>query len=87
VLGSNPDGDEAETLQNAAVLKLSGDSVAGKHCEFWYEEGKWILRALALPLYLNGTELSVVSEGSVPHPISDRDYIRLGSLNIHVFCD
>lgn len=54
--------------------------VSRRHCEFWYEEGKWYIKDVksSSGTFLNHIRLSPPGQESKPFPVNDGDVVQLG---------
>lgn len=65
---------------SAAPVGFKSKVVSRRHCEFWYEQGKWHIRDVksSSGTFLNHIRLSPPSQESKAFPINDGDIIQLG---------
>ncbi|KAK1711897.1 uncharacterized protein BDZ83DRAFT_723743 [Colletotrichum acutatum] len=54
--------------------------VSRRHCEFWYDEGKWYIKDVksSSGTFLNHIRLSPPGTESKPFPVNDGDIVQLG---------
>jgi pSer/pThr/pTyr-binding forkhead associated (FHA) protein len=54
--------------------------VSRRHCEFWYEDGKWFIKDVksSSGTFLNHIRLSPPGTESKPFPVNDGDIVQLG---------
>lgn len=54
--------------------------VSRRHCEFWYENGKWYIKDVksSSGTFLNHIRLSPPSQESKAFPVNDGDIVQLG---------
>ncbi|KAK4106324.1 hypothetical protein N658DRAFT_415723 [Parathielavia hyrcaniae] len=65
---------------SAAPVGFKSKVVSRRHCEFWYEDGKWYIRDVksSSGTFLNHIRLSPPGTESKPYPINDGDIVQLG---------
>jgi pSer/pThr/pTyr-binding forkhead associated (FHA) protein len=65
---------------SAAPVGFKSKVVSRRHCEFWYENGKWYIRDVksSSGTFLNHIRLSPPSQESKAFPVNDGDIIQLG---------
>ncbi len=65
---------------SAAPVGFKSKVVSRRHCEFWYEEGKWYIRDVksSSGTFLNHIRLSPPGTESKPFPVNDGDIVQLG---------
>ncbi|KAF5000718.1 hypothetical protein FGRMN_1559 [Fusarium graminum] len=65
---------------SAAPVGFKSKVVSRRHCEFWYEEGKWYIKDVksSSGTFLNHIRLSPPSQESKAFPINDGDIVQLG---------
>ncbi|ROV87618.1 hypothetical protein VSDG_09616 [Cytospora chrysosperma] len=67
-------------VPSAAPVGFKSKVVSRRHCEFWYEEGKWYIRDVksSSGTFLNHIRLSPPGQESKPFPVNDGDVVQLG---------
>ncbi|KAF4120357.1 FHA protein [Geosmithia morbida] len=65
---------------SAAAVGFKSKVVSRRHCEFWYENGKWYIRDVksSSGTFLNHIRLSPPSQESKAFPVNDGDIVQLG---------
>lgn len=65
---------------SAAAVGFKSKVVSRRHCEFWFEKGKWYIRDVksSSGTFLNHIRLSAPATESKPYPINDGDIVQLG---------
>lgn len=65
---------------SAAAVGFKSKVVSRRHCEFWYEGGKWFIRDVksSSGTFLNHIRLSPPSQESRAFPVNDGDIVQLG---------
>ncbi|KAK4137212.1 SMAD/FHA domain-containing protein [Trichocladium antarcticum] len=65
---------------SAAPVGFKSKVVSRRHCEFWYEDGKWYIRDVksSSGTFLNHIRLSPPGTESKPYPVNDGDIVQLG---------
>ncbi|KAL7791909.1 hypothetical protein V8C37DRAFT_138739 [Trichoderma ceciliae] len=65
---------------SAAPVGFKSKVVSRRHCEFWYENGKWFIKDVksSSGTFLNHIRLSLPSEESKAFPVNDGDIVQLG---------
>ncbi|KAI0424274.1 SMAD/FHA domain-containing protein [Xylaria sp. FL1042] len=65
---------------SAAPVGFKSKVVSRRHCEFWYEKGKWYIKDVksSSGTFLNHIRLSAPATESKPFPINDGDIVQLG---------
>ncbi|KAH6849895.1 hypothetical protein B0I37DRAFT_100034 [Chaetomium sp. MPI-CAGE-AT-0009] len=65
---------------SAAPVGFKSKVVSRRHCEFWYEEGKWYIKDVksSSGTFLNHIRLSPPGTESKPFPVNDGDIVQLG---------
>ncbi|RYP10099.1 hypothetical protein DL764_000890 [Monosporascus ibericus] len=65
---------------SAAPVGFKSKVVSRRHCEFWFEDGKWYIRDVksSSGTFLNHIRLSAPGTESKPFPINDGDIVQLG---------
>ncbi|KAI1816220.1 SMAD/FHA domain-containing protein [Poronia punctata] len=65
---------------SAAPVGFKSKVVSRRHCEFWYEKGKWYIKDVksSSGTFLNHIRLSAPGTESKPYPINDGDIVQLG---------
>lgn len=65
---------------SAAPVGFKSKVVSRRHCEFWYEKGKWYIKDVksSSGTFLNHIRLSAPGTESKPFPINDGDIVQLG---------
>ncbi|KAI1421424.1 SMAD/FHA domain-containing protein [Xylaria sp. FL1777] len=65
---------------SAAPVGFKSKVVSRRHCEFWFEKGKWYIRDVksSSGTFLNHIRLSAPATESKPYPINDGDIVQLG---------
>ncbi|KAI1367791.1 SMAD/FHA domain-containing protein [Xylaria arbuscula] len=65
---------------SAAPVGFKSKVVSRRHCEFWYEKGKWYIKDVksSSGTFLNHIRLSAPATESKPYPINDGDIVQLG---------
>ncbi|KAJ0118410.1 FHA domain-containing protein [Diaporthe amygdali] len=67
-------------VPSAAPVGFKSKVVSRRHCEFWYEEGKWYIKDVksSSGTFLNHIRLSPPGQESKPFPVNDGDVVQLG---------
>lgn len=67
-------------MPSAAPVGFKSKVVSRRHCEFWYEDGKWFIKDVksSSGTFLNHIRLSPPGTESKPFPINDGDIVQLG---------
>lgn len=67
-------------VPSAAPVGFKSKVVSRRHCEFWYEDGKWFIRDVksSSGTFLNHIRLSPPGTESKPFPVNDGDIVQLG---------
>ena len=67
-------------VPSAAPVGFKSKVVSRRHCEFWYEAGKWYIRDVksSSGTFLNHIRLSPPGTESKPFPVNDGDIVQLG---------
>lgn len=65
---------------SAAPVGFKSKVVSRRHCEFWYENGKWFIKDVksSSGTFLNHIRLSSPSQESKAFPVNDGDIVQLG---------
>ncbi|KAI0115841.1 SMAD/FHA domain-containing protein [Nemania sp. FL0031] len=65
---------------SAAPVGFKSKVVSRRHCEFWFEKGRWYIKDVksSSGTFLNHIRLSAPATESKPYPINDGDIIQLG---------
>lgn len=65
---------------SSAPVGFKSKVVSRRHCEFWYENGKWFIRDVksSSGTFLNHIRLSPPGTESKPYSINDGDIVQLG---------
>ncbi|KAI1431220.1 SMAD/FHA domain-containing protein [Xylaria sp. CBS 124048] len=65
---------------SAAPVGFKSKVVSRRHCEFWFEKGKWFVKDVksSSGTFLNHIRLSAPGTESKPYPINDGDIVQLG---------
>ncbi|EQB57184.1 FHA domain-containing protein [Colletotrichum gloeosporioides Cg-14] len=65
---------------SAAPVGFKSKVVSRRHCEFWYEDGKWYIKDVksSSGTFLNHIRLSPPGTESKPFPVNDGDIVQLG---------
>ncbi|KAK3904340.1 hypothetical protein C8A05DRAFT_42567 [Staphylotrichum tortipilum] len=65
---------------SAAPVGFKSKVVSRRHCEFWYEDGKWYIKDVksSSGTFLNHIRLSPPGTESKPYAINDGDVVQLG---------
>lgn len=65
---------------SAAAVGFKSKVVSRRHCQFWYENGKWFIKDVksSSGTFLNHIRLSPPSQESKAFPINDGDIVQLG---------
>jgi pSer/pThr/pTyr-binding forkhead associated (FHA) protein len=65
---------------SAAPVGFKSKVVSRRHCEFWFEKGKWYIKDVksSSGTFLNHIRLSAPGTESKPYPINDGDIVQLG---------
>ncbi|KAK4044682.1 hypothetical protein C8A01DRAFT_42587 [Parachaetomium inaequale] len=65
---------------SAAPVGFKSKVVSRRHCEFWYEDGKWYIKDVksSSGTFLNHIRLSPPGTESKPYPVNDGDIVQLG---------
>ncbi|KAJ2969306.1 hypothetical protein NUW58_g10020 [Xylaria curta] len=65
---------------SAAPVGFKSKVVSRRHCEFWFEKGKWYIKDVksSSGTFLNHIRLSAPATESRPYPINDGDIVQLG---------
>ncbi|EGY20768.1 RING finger protein [Verticillium dahliae VdLs.17] len=67
-------------VPSAAPVGFKSKVVSRRHCEFWYDQGKWYIKDVksSSGTFLNHIRLSPPGTESKPFPINDGDIVQLG---------
>lgn len=67
-------------MPSAAPVGFKSKVVSRRHCEFWYEDGKWFIKDVksSSGTFLNHIRLSPPGTESKPFPVNDGDIVQLG---------
>lgn len=67
-------------VPSAAPVGFKSKVVSRRHCEFWYEDGKWFIKDVksSSGTFLNHIRLSPPGQESKPFPVNDGDVVQLG---------
>lgn len=67
-------------VPSAAPVGFKSKVVSRRHCEFWYEAGKWYIKDVksSSGTFLNHIRLSPPGQESKPFPVNDGDVVQLG---------
>ncbi|KAI0881885.1 RING finger protein [Annulohypoxylon maeteangense] len=65
---------------SSAPVGFKSKVVSRRHCEFWFEKGKWYIKDVksSSGTFLNHIRLSAPGTESKPFPINDGDIVQLG---------
>ncbi|KAL2156301.1 hypothetical protein VTH82DRAFT_1046 [Thermothelomyces myriococcoides] len=65
---------------SAAPVGFKSKVVSRRHCEFWFEDGKWYIKDVksSSGTFLNHIRLSPPGTESKPYPVNDGDIVQLG---------
>ncbi|KAK5997583.1 E3 ubiquitin-protein ligase DMA2 [Cladobotryum mycophilum] len=65
---------------SAAPVGFKSKVVSRRHCEFWYENGKWFIKDVksSSGTFLNHIRLSPPQQESKAFPVNDGDIVQLG---------
>ncbi|GAP87728.1 putative RING finger protein [Rosellinia necatrix] len=65
---------------SSAPVGFKSKVVSRRHCEFWFEKGKWYIKDVksSSGTFLNHIRLSAPASESKPYPINDGDIVQLG---------
>ncbi|KAI1828190.1 SMAD/FHA domain-containing protein [Xylaria intraflava] len=65
---------------SAAPVGFKSKVVSRRHCEFWFEKGKWFVKDVksSSGTFLNHIRLSAPGTESKPYPVNDGDIVQLG---------
>lgn len=65
---------------SSAPVGFKSKVVSRRHCEFWYENGKWFIKDVksSSGTFLNHIRLSPPSQESKAFPVNDGDIVQLG---------
>ncbi|KAI0406597.1 SMAD/FHA domain-containing protein [Xylaria palmicola] len=65
---------------SSAPVGFKSKVVSRRHCEFWFEKGKWYIKDVksSSGTFLNHIRLSPPGTESKPYPINDGDIVQLG---------
>ncbi len=65
---------------SAAPVGFKSKVVSRRHCEFWYEDGKWYIKDVksSSGTFLNHIRLSPPGTESKPYAVNDGDIVQLG---------
>ncbi|KAL1844412.1 hypothetical protein VTJ49DRAFT_91 [Mycothermus thermophilus] len=65
---------------SAAPVGFKSKVVSRRHCEFWFEDGKWYIKDVksSSGTFLNHIRLSPPGTESKPFPVNDGDIVQLG---------
>ena len=65
---------------SAAPVGFKSKVVSRRHCEFWYEDGRWYIKDVrsSSGTFLNHIRLSPPGTESKPYPVNDGDIVQLG---------
>ncbi|KAK3934924.1 E3 ubiquitin-protein ligase DMA2 [Diplogelasinospora grovesii] len=69
-----------QNVPSAAPVGFKSKVVSRRHCEFWYEGGKWYIKDVksSSGTFLNHIRLSPPATESKPFPVNDGDIVQLG---------
>ena len=67
-------------IPSAAAVGFKSKVVSRRHCEFWYQEGRWYIKDVksSSGTFLNHIRLSSPGTESRPFPVNDGDIVQLG---------
>ncbi|KAI0166213.1 hypothetical protein GGR57DRAFT_16656 [Xylariaceae sp. FL1272] len=67
-------------VPSSAPVGFKSKVVSRRHCEFWFEKGKWYVKDVksSSGTFLNHIRLSAPGTESKPYPINDGDMVQLG---------
>lgn len=67
-------------MPSAAPVGFKSKVVSRRHCEFWYEDGKWYIKDVksSSGTFLNHIRLSPPGNESKPYVVNDGDIVQLG---------
>ncbi|KAK4661651.1 uncharacterized protein QC763_706420 [Podospora pseudopauciseta] len=67
-------------MPSAAPVGFKSKVVSRRHCEFWYEDGKWYIKDVksSSGTFLNHIRLSPPGTESKPFAVNDGDIVQLG---------
>lgn len=67
-------------VPSSAPVGFKSKVVSRRHCEFWYEDGKWYIKDVksSSGTFLNHIRLSPPGQESKPFPVNDGDVVQLG---------
>ncbi|KAK4200441.1 hypothetical protein QBC40DRAFT_173970 [Triangularia verruculosa] len=67
-------------MPSAAPVGFKSKVVSRRHCEFWYEDGKWFIKDVksSSGTFLNHIRLSPPGTESKPFAVNDGDIVQLG---------
>jgi E3 ubiquitin-protein ligase DMA1/2 len=67
-------------MPSAAPVGFKSKVVSRRHCEFWYENGKWFIKDVksSSGTFLNHIRLSPPATESKPYVVNDGDIVQLG---------
>ncbi|EGS20839.1 uncharacterized protein CTHT_0026770 [Thermochaetoides thermophila DSM 1495] len=70
----------APNQPSAAPVGFKSKVVSRRHCEFWFENGKWYIKDVksSSGTFLNHIRLSPPGTESKPFPVNDGDIVQLG---------
>ena len=65
---------------SAAPVGFKSKVVSRRHCEFWFDSGRWYIRDVksSSGTFLNHLRLSPPATESRPFPVNDGDIVQLG---------
>jgi pSer/pThr/pTyr-binding forkhead associated (FHA) protein len=68
------------TAPNASPVGFKSKVVSRRHCEFWYDDGRWYIRDVksSSGTFLNHIRLSQAGMESRPFVVNDGDIVQLG---------
>ncbi|KAH8812062.1 hypothetical protein F5884DRAFT_784271 [Xylogone sp. PMI_703] len=71
---------QAINVPSAAPVGFKSKVVSRRHCEFWYQGGRWFIKDVksSSGTFLNHIRLSSPGTESRPFPVNDGDIVQLG---------
>ncbi|EPQ65088.1 BgtA-21104 [Blumeria graminis f. sp. tritici] len=71
---------QASNMPSSAPIGFKSKVVSRRHCEFWYSDGRWLIKDVksSSGTFLNHIRLSAPGVESKPYPIHDGDIVQLG---------
>jgi hypothetical protein len=71
---------QAANVPSAAPVGFKSKVVSRRHCEFWYQGGKWYIKDVksSSGTFLNHIRLSSPGTESKPYAVNDGDIVQLG---------